>query len=79
LQDDGILIRPLQAMGNYFSEQILSDLISQGYEGQDLLVKFKEYSGNIRPAVVQLIEETDAFAKSGDGKVALSELFSVEV
>lgn len=79
LQDDGILIRPLHVMGNDFSEQILADLISQGYEGQELLIKFREFAKGIRPAVELLLEETDEFAKSEDGKIHLSELFSVEV
>jgi hypothetical protein len=79
LQEDGLLIRPLKANnGGEFSEQILSDLISQGYEGQVLLQKFKEYSKGIRPAVLRLLEETEAFAKSGEGSIPMDELFASE-
>jgi len=46
LQEDGLLIRPMRttADSNEFNEIILADLISQGYEGQQLLNKFKELS-----------------------------------
>ena len=77
LQDDGLLIRPVRYATGEFSEHILADLISQGYEGPALLQKFKEYNRAIRPSVQKLIEEADLFAKSGDGHVPLEELFGV--
>ena len=79
LQEDGLLIRPVRITGGgEFSEQILSDLISQGYEGQELLVKFKEYSKAVRPAVRKLLEDNETFAKSGEGRITLDELFGTE-
>ena len=79
LQDGGLLIRPLQhTNGGEFSEQILADLISQGFEGQELLAKFKEYSKGIKPAVQKLLDETEAFARSGEGRIPLDELFGAE-
>ena len=48
LRGDGILVRPVRDIGGgEFSEQILADLISQGYEGQELLEKFKQQSKKI--------------------------------
>jgi len=45
LQEDGILIRPVRvADSSECSEKVLADLISQGYEGEQLLNKFKELS-----------------------------------
>ena len=79
LQEDGLLIRPVRAAdGNEFSEQILADLISQGYEGQQLLAKFKEYSKAMRPAVLKLLDENEAFAQSGKGHIPVDELFVAE-
>ena len=76
LQEEGLLIRPIRSTGGgEFSEQILSDLIKQGYEGQALLERFKEQSRTIRPAVQKLLEEADAFAKSGEGRIPMEELF----
>ena len=75
LQEDGLLIRPARVTGgNDFSEQILADLISQGYEGQELLVKFKEYSKAIRPAVIKMLEDNEAFALSDEGRIPMDEL-----
>ena len=79
LQEDGLLIRPVRvAEGNEFSEQILADLISQGYEGQQLLRKFKEYTRAVRPAVIKMLEDNKTFAKSGKGKIPMDELFATE-
>ena len=78
LQDGGLLIRPVRdSGGGEFSEQILSDLIAQGYEGQTLLEKFREQSRAIRPAVQELIKEADAFAKTSEGRIPMSALFGV--
>jgi hypothetical protein len=80
MQDGCLLIRPVRsAVGGEFAEQILADLISQGYEGQELLVKFKEYSKAIRPAVEKLLEEAAEFARSGKGHIPFDELFGTEV
>jgi len=69
LQDNSILIRPIRDTGgSEFSEQILADLISQGFEGQELLKNFKQLSKKVRPAVQKIIEEADALAQGGDGK-----------
>jgi bifunctional DNA-binding transcriptional regulator/antitoxin component of YhaV-PrlF toxin-antitoxin module len=79
LQDGGLFIRPVRGVRSDFSEQILTDLISQGYNGQELLQKFKEYSNAIRPAVSKLINEADTLAESGEGRVPIDELFGTEV
>ena len=79
LQEDGLLIRPVQTSSTGdFSEQILTDLISQGYEGQELLNKFKEYSKQVRPAVLKLLAETKDLAQSGEGHIPMNELFGAE-
>ena len=79
LQEDGLLIKPVRIEGcGEFSVQILADLITQGYEGQELLIKFKEYSRSVRPAVRKLLVENEAFAKSGEGRIPIDELFETE-
>ena len=79
LHKGGILIRPVRNdVRGDFSEQILSDLINQGYEGSELLVKFKEYSRAIRPAVEKLIDETESYVNNGNGNIPRNELFGVE-
>lgn len=36
--------------GGEFAEQILSDLIAEGFSGEELLQKFKERQAQVRPA-----------------------------
>lgn len=78
LQSDSLLIRPVRNTTGEFSEQILADLISQGYEGTKLLEKFREYSAAVRPAVGKLLDEADDFARSGAGKIPRDSLFGSE-
>lgn len=64
-------IRPLSESGSDFSECILKDLIKEGYEGEELLLKFKEMKKKIRPAVKELIKEADELAKAMKEKYLL--------
>lgn len=59
-----LILTPLQNTDTAFTEEILSNLIEQGYSGQKLLSEFKRISRQIRPAVEKLIEEADALAKA---------------
>lgn len=60
-----------------FSEEILSDLVAQGFEGQNLIREFQEVKSQIRPAVENLIKESNLAAKSmrGNGNEQTEELF----
>jgi len=79
LQEDGLFIRPVREdIGGEFAEQILADLISQGFEGSALLEKFKEQSRAVRPAVQKMIEEAEAYVRSGKGEIPRDELFGTE-
>jgi bifunctional DNA-binding transcriptional regulator/antitoxin component of YhaV-PrlF toxin-antitoxin module len=75
LQDGGIFIRPLRNESSDFSEEILADLVAQGFSGQELLARFKEQTKKVRPAVQRLIDEADEVAKSGSGKKSVNDLF----
>ena len=79
LQEDGLLIRPLRDTNDgEFAEQILEDLISQGYEGSALLEKFKELSRAVRPAVEKMIIEAEEYVKKGEGEINRKDLFGLE-
>lgn len=74
-----LIIRPAaKQVGGEFAEQILSDLIEQGYEGKKLLERFRSKQRMIRPAVEKLIAEADAMAKGKSGGTSLDELFDSE-
>lgn len=75
LENDSIILRPLSKSGSDFSECILADLIKQGYQGEELLLKFKEMNKKIRPAVKELIKEADEIAKSDSEEISFDELF----
>ena len=78
LQNGGIFLRPVRMDGNEFAEQILADLIKEGYSGTELLTRFKEQSRKIRPAVEHLIEEADRIAAQGE-TIQMENLFGAEV
>jgi len=69
VQNNAIVIRPVRDSIGEFDEQILADLISQGFSGQDLLAKFKEKRNHIRSAVKSLLDEAQL---ASDGKAPFS-------
>lgn len=66
-----ILIRPFRDAGETFSEEILQDLIEEGYSGETLLKKFKERRRQVPEAIHQLIED----AKKEAVPISEEELF----
>ena len=76
LRGDELVIRPVRAQScGEFSEQILAELIAQGYSGEQLLEQFKAEQKKVRPAVERMIKEADALAASGQSGPSLDELF----
>lgn len=69
VQNNVIVIRPVREGDGEFDEQILADLISQGFSGQELLAKFKDIRNQIRPAVESLLDEAHLAA---DGEAPFS-------
>jgi len=64
IYSDGMLIlTPVKRDDPAFAEEILADLIEQGYSDEKLLTEFKKMNRKIRPAVEKLIEEADKIAK----------------
>ena len=58
IMGEGMLIlRPVSSSSSGdFAEQILSELINEGYSGKELLKEFKLRQAKIRPAVKAMIE-----------------------
>ncbi len=74
-----IVISPVDSEpSGEFDDLILADLIKEGYQGQELLEKFKEMRRQIRPAVLKMLAEAEAYAASGKGRLTLEELFGSE-
>ncbi len=60
---DMLILTPVKDRGLSFAEEIIADLIEQGYSGPELLAEFKRISHQIRPAVEKMIAEADHLAK----------------
>ena len=66
--DGMLIIQPVpSADESEFSEQILAELIEEGYSGRKLLKEFKTRQAKVRPAVETLLEEAK-LAAEGKGK-----------
>ena len=79
LQRNSIVIRPLQKnTGGEFAEQILADLISQGYSGNELLMKFREINNKIPSAIEELLKEADRIAAGKKKGATMSDVFGPE-
>ncbi len=73
-----LILKPLKSGNDDFSVEILSDLISQGYEGQELLDKFKEETKNINNAIKDVIKEAKEIAEGKITGYTIDEVFEEE-
>ncbi len=74
-----LVIRPVKAnTGGEFAEQILADLISQGYGGNELLDRFKKTQKEVRPAVETMLVEAKKAAASESGCETYDDVFGTE-
>ncbi|WP_163970610.1 hypothetical protein [Oceanobacillus halotolerans] len=69
MDGDVLVIRPIRRDTNDFSLEILKDLVSQGYSGNELIEQFKLHSDNIHKAINKMIIEAEQIA-SGEKKAA---------
>ena len=68
LGDGMLIIEPVKSEnGGEFAEQILADLIAEGYSGQDLLSEFKARQSKVRPTVEKMLK-TAKDATNGIGE-----------
>ncbi len=74
-----LVIRPVKEQaGGEFAEQILADLISQGYSGEELLKRFKKMQREIRPAVENMLAEAKKAACSETAYYSYDDVFGAE-
>lgn len=73
------VIRPVKtSTGGEFAEQILADLLAQGYSGNELLQQFKKAQSQIRPAVEEMIGEAERVAASESEYLSYGDVFGGE-
>ncbi len=78
LQDNAIVIRPSKSESGEFDEQILADLINQGFSGNELLDKFKEMRRKIRPAIERMLSEATDATLDNAAYASYSDVFGEE-
>ena len=70
LRGGELILRPIRVTsGGEFAEQILAELIAEGFTGEGLLAAFKERQAKVRPAVEAMLAEAEQAAR-GQGKYA---------
>ena len=60
-------IEDIKKSRGYFSEEILKELIDEGYSGYELLDEFRVRQAKVRPAVEAMLEEAKNVA-NGNGE-----------
>ena len=67
--DGMLIIQPASHVsgGGEFAEQILSDLIAEGFSGQELLNEFRVRQAKVRPAIEAMLEAAKV-ATAGAGE-----------
>lgn len=80
IMSDGMLIlRPATDISSgEFAEQILSDLIEEGYSGSDLLNEFKRRQSEVRPSVEKMLEAAKAAAQGVGEYSTYDDIFGTE-
>lgn len=54
-----LVIKPVILSGEDFSEEILEDIVCEGFSGYELVNEFKNRKSQMKPAFDHLINETD--------------------
>ncbi|WP_047155132.1 AbrB/MazE/SpoVT family DNA-binding domain-containing protein [Aneurinibacillus tyrosinisolvens] len=81
VSNNKIIIEPINdSDDDYFTEYILRDLMKEGYQGEELIQKYKEMKSKVRPAVDRMMEEAKMAARNlrnqkGTGDDEVKEIF----
>jgi bifunctional DNA-binding transcriptional regulator/antitoxin component of YhaV-PrlF toxin-antitoxin module len=80
VKDGALVIRPVHDISETFAVEILDDLVKQGFQGQELVAKFKEINGKVRKAAENMIGDADKLAgmMKDDGSSKVAEIFGTE-
>ncbi|MBE1553170.1 AbrB/MazE/SpoVT family DNA-binding domain-containing protein [Sporosarcina limicola] len=78
VENDVIVIRPLHRDTSEFSLEILKDLVSQGFSGDELIKHFEIYSRTIQKSIGTLLEEADQIASDEKRAASFDDVFGSE-
>lgn len=79
LRGNEIVLRPVKEQGGgEFAEQILADLIAQGFSGDQLLTEFKKMQKKVRPAVEAMLTQAEQAARGESESSSYEDVFGTE-
>ena len=79
LRGNELVIRPVKEQsGGEFAEQILADLIKQGFTGEKLLKEFKKTQKKVRPAVEAMLAQAEQAAHGESESFSYDDVFGTE-
>lgn len=79
LRGNEIVLRPVREQGGgEFAEQILADLIDQGFSGDQLLTEFKKMQKKVRPAVEVMLTQAEQAARGESESSSYEDVFGTE-
>jgi len=75
-KENELVLRPTcSSIPDDFSEQILEELIKEGYSGKEMLKEFKIRQAKTKSAIKRMLVEADEVSKDKKEFVTLDELF----
>lgn len=79
MRGNELVIRPIKTVdGGEFAEQILADLIKEGWSGEELLSEFKKRQAQIRPAVEAMLANAEDIANGKAEYETYEDVFGTE-
>lgn len=79
IRGNELVIRPVRKnTGGDFAEEILTDLLAQGYSGDALLTEFKRMQQAIRPAVQEVMRQAEQVAAGNIPSEQYDDIFPKE-
>ena len=78
IQEDALVIRPIRTHQDEFSVEILKDLVSQGFSGDELIRQFEVESKNIHNAARSLIDDAERIARGEMTSASFDDVFGKE-
>lgn len=79
IEGNAIVIRPVRRYsGDDFSVEILNELVSLGYSGQELVERFEVERANLKKAARKMIEEADRIAGGSIRGASFVDVFETE-
>lgn len=78
VQNGALVIRPIHHRNNEFSVEILKDLVSRGYSGEELVRRFEKESKSIRQAIGVMLEEAEQIASGKKPAATFEDVFDTD-